>query len=192
MVIGSHNSWTFLKPKTWWMKLIAFTAKCQDHDIQTQYVYDNVRCFDLRVRFDNKKLVIAHGIVKYKITEDELYKTLEWLNGYDDVFVRVIHEVRNKKQYTQERVDMFVDFCAYIEKRFPNLEFWCGMNLLPNWSEDYHFENSPSCEEVYASVCPPKIWDDWYPRYFATKHNHETIEKGTDKDILLIDFVNIT
>lgn len=191
MILGSHNSWTFLKPKSLWMYPIRFTARCQDKSIFSQYNDYNVRCFDLRVRFDDKKLVIAHGLVKYKITEDELFDTLEWLNERGDVYIRVIHEIRKEKQHTQERIDMFVNFCSKIEKMFKNIKFWCGMNVLPNWSEDYHFDNNPSCEELYASVCAPKIIDDWCPRYYASKHNHKILEKGTDKDILLIDFVNI-
>ena len=35
MILGSHNSWTYLSPKKWWMKALAFTAKCQKYDIKT-------------------------------------------------------------------------------------------------------------------------------------------------------------
>ena len=190
MILGSHNSWSYLKARKWWMKLIAFTAKCQDDEIGKQYATDGVRCFDLRVRFDGSKIIVAHGIIEYDITEDKLYKDLEWLDGCEDVYVRVLHEARNKKQYTTENVNSFKDFCSYLEKRYKNIKFWCGKNLY-NWTNDYTFGYDPSCEEKYASVCPPKLIDDWYPRWFASRNNHEILEEGTDKDILLIDFVNI-
>ena len=36
----------------------------------------------------------------------------------------------------------------------------------------------------------PRIIDDWYPRIYAKLNNKRNIKLGTDKDILLIDFVN--
>ena len=39
-------------------------------------------------------------------------------------------------------------------------------------------------------MCDPRLIDDWYPRLFAKVNNKEIVKKGTDKDILLIDFVN--
>ena len=59
-----------------------------------------------------------------------------------------------------------------------------------NWENDYEFPYKPSCEEKYSSVCPPKILDDWWPRWFAKFNNKRIIKEGTDKDILLIDFIN--
>lgn len=191
MILAAHNAWTYLKPKSWWMKLLRFTARCQDHDIRQQYDEDGVRCFDLRVRFDDGVLVISHGIIKYNITEEELMLQLQWLNRMEDVAIRLIHEVRHEKDYTQERIDKFVDFCKMVEKRFSRIKFWCGMNLLPTPTVDYEFPYHPTCEEKYASVCAPKLIDDWYPRWFAKKNNHEILEEGTDKDMLMIDFVNI-
>jgi len=48
MILGSHNSWSYLPPKKWYMKPFRFTAQCQDWDIKTQYEH-GVRCFDLRL-----------------------------------------------------------------------------------------------------------------------------------------------
>lgn len=189
MIIGSHNSWTYLKPKRWWMKLISFTARCQDFNIINQYYNLGVKCFDLRVRFKNNNLIVAHGIIEYNISKEELLSNLEWMNKFDNIYVRIIHEARNKKQYTEESVKEFIKFCSELETKFKNIKFWCGKNLY-NWTNDYTFNYNPSCEEKYASVCSPKIIDDWYPRWFAKKNNKKIIKEGTDKDILLIDFVN--
>ena len=71
MILGSHNSWTYLTPKKWWMKLISFTAKCQDYHIYDQYYRYGVRCFDLRVRFNSDgKAIISHGIIEYDFDEE--------------------------------------------------------------------------------------------------------------------------
>ena len=189
MIIGSHNSWSYLTPKKWWMKLIAFTAKCQDLTIKEQY-YHGVRCFDLRIKFIDGNPVIAHGPIIYNYFREELFRDLEWLNmQHQPISIRILHEVRNKKEYTEESVENFVDFIITLQCRFTHLKFWCGKNLY-NWKNDYEFPYKPSCEEMYASVCSPKLIDDWWPRWFAKFNNKRIIKEGTDKDILLIDFVN--
>lgn len=190
MMLGSHNSWSYLTPKKWWMKLFSFTAKCQDLSIIEQYDL-GVRCFDLRVRFDKDcELKVCHGLFEYDITEKLLYQDLYWLDCKKDVYVRVLHEVRNKKQYTSYSINRFIHYCAYISNEFKNIKFWCGRNLY-NWNIDYNlFNYFPTCEEKYSSVCKPKLIDDWYPRLFAKLNNKKILEEGTNKDILLIDFVN--
>lgn len=84
----------------------------------------------------------------------------------------------------------FSNFCKEIEEKFPNIKFWCGRSLY-GWIEEYVFQNNPSCEEKYSSVCKPNLIDDWWPWLFAKRNNKKILKQGTDKDILLIDFVNI-
>ena len=187
MILGSHNSWSYLPPKTWYMKLFNFVSKCQDWDIKTQYEH-GVRCFDLRIKYNGMTLQVVHGCTIYDISVADLLKDLEWLNTKGDVYVRVLHEVRKKSQYTERSVQYFKDDCAAFEQLYPNIKFWCGRNLY-NWEIDYEFKNKPSCAEYYSSVVPPKI-DDVCPRYYAKKNNKVIYQRGTDKDILLIDFVN--
>lgn len=187
MILGSHNSWSYLTPKKWWMKLLAFTARCQDLTIREQYEL-GVRCFDLRVRFDkNYKPIIAHGIIEY----GELpYNDLEYLNSKTDVLIRLIYEVRTKKQYCDSsRIFCFKHFCKNFEDKYPNLKCWCGRNLY-NLDVEYEFKYSPSYKEIYSSVCSPKLIDDWYPRWFAKNNNKNIDENSVQEDILLIDFVN--
>ena len=196
MVLGSHNAWTFLRPKKWWMRLLAFTARCQRYDIFNQCLVYNSRCFDLRVRFnDDYTPVVAHGIIEYDIDKKKLLDTLDWLNDFSTkehpVYIRVINEIRSYRNYRTEEVEKFVEFCQYIEARFTRLVFFCGMNLLPEPSIDYDFHTSVTCEELYASVRKPRILDDWWPWWYARFHNKKNIEKGTNQQVLLIDFVDI-
>ena len=190
-ILSAHNSWSYATPKKWWMKLIRFTAKCQKFDIKTQYEKYNVKCFDLRVRFDeNQTPIIAHGLIEYDISPAQLTSDLMWLDSKKDVCVRVLLEVRTESAYTENNINAFKKFCASLETYYQNIKFWCGRNLY-NWNVDYKFNYEPTCEEKYSSVCPPKIIDDWFPWMFAKLHNHDILEEGTDKDILMIDFVNI-
>lgn len=189
MILGSHNSWSFLPVKKWWMKPIAFTARCQRVDIQEQYDL-GVRCFDLRVRFDGNKLTLVHGVVEYRYDLTELFFTLRWLDSRGDCYVRVLHDVRNRRQAEGISTAEFRRFCARLEEAHPHIRFWCGRNLY-DWQVDYDFGIYPTCEERYASVCPPRLIDDWWPWLYARLHNKKIREQGTDKEILLIDYVDI-
>lgn len=191
MILGSHNSWSFLPVKKWWMKPIAFTARCQRVDIQAQYDL-GVRCFDLRVRFDGNGLVsVAHGMIEYTYTAADIHMDLRWLNKMGDCCIRVIHEVRSAKQYKSRDIHRFRSFCSAIEHDYRYIHFWCGRNLFC-WGYDYHFSGAePTCEERYASVSPPRLIDDWWPWLYARLHNRKILREGTDKEILLIDYVDI-
>lgn len=191
MVIGSHNSWSYLKPKCWLLRPFAFMARCQEVDIKTQYEKYNVRCFDLRIKFDKNGLPeVRHGFMTYKITSKQLSKDLDYINSKGDCYVRILLEVRSKCQYTIEQIELFKEYCQRISWQYQDIKFWCGRNLY-NWDVVCDFGFEPSCEEKYASVCPPKLIDDWYPKLYAERKNKENIQEGTDKDILLIDFVDI-
>lgn len=189
MIIGSHNSWSYLPSKKWWMTPFRFIAKCQDLTIIEQY-NRGVRCFDLRVRFDkNGNLMLCHGLLQYKISEEQLYCDLWWLNEKHDVWVRVLHEARNKKQYTTLSIKRFREYCSNIVKEFPYIKFWNGINLYNN-QVDYKFYFKPFCEEKYSSVCSLRLIDDWFPRLYAFLNTKKHIKEGTNLDILLLDFIN--
>jgi len=192
VLLGSHNSWSYMSPEKWWMKPIAFMARCQRVDIIAQYEKYGVRCFDLRVRFNKYGLgIVAHGPVEYCFTAPLVYEDLSWLDAKGNCMVRVIHEVRSASQYKNRRVDLFRHFCSRLEQEYPGIRFWCGRDLFC-WGYDYRFDGAePACDERYASVCPPGIVDDWWPWLYARLHNREIRQTGTDKDVLLIDYVDI-
>ena len=190
-ILGSHNSWSFLPPKHWWQKPFGFMAKCQDLNIQQQYEA-GVRCFDLRIRFNegDTSPIVCHGKIEYDISPEELYSNLRWLNGKKNVYIRVIHEARTNSQYSAYSKTFFRMFCDDVTTKLKNIKFWCGRSLY-NWKNpDYEFKYSPSCKEKYSSVCAPKWIDDWIPRFYAKYHNPFNLRKEYDEDILLIDFVN--
>ena len=192
MIIGSHNSWSYLAPKKLWMKTLAFTAKCQRKTIREQYDIYGVRCFDLRVRFIDNVPHVVHNDFDYG-SFASIEKDIVWLNEKGDVVIRVLHDVRQKKEYKENDVQRFCSFCEKLELTYTRIAFWCGRNLY-NWQVDYRFQFDPICVEKYSSVCPPKIIDDWLPIIYAKIHNKEIREEWSNlgkDDILLIDFVDI-
>ena len=188
MILGSHNSWSFLPPKHWWQRPFGFMAKCQRKTIQEQYEL-GARCFDLRVRWVKWKLQVAHGWMVYDITREQLRDDLQFLNDKGDCMVRILHEARTKAQYEASK-PFFQNVCYVWPFEYPNIKWWCGRNLY-NWEVDYEFACKPSCEEKYSSVSKPKWIDDWWPWLYARLHNRNIRQQGTDKEILLIDYVDI-
>lgn len=185
--LGSHNSWSYLPVRKWWMKPIAFMARCQSKTIQEQYKL-GVRCFDLRVRYNRYGLgIVAHGLVEYCFTASRIYEDLAWLDKKGDCMVRVIHEVRSGRKHSEISVILFRFFCSRIKDSYGGIRFWCGRNLF-DWQKDYDFGDDPSCEENYASVSCK--WLAWWPWLYARLNNRKIIESRTDKDVLLIDYVN--
>lgn len=192
MIIGSHNSFSYLPVKKWWMNLIKFTARCQDVDIFKQYNNYNVRCFDLHIRFSRENgFEVVHGKIVYDTSYSQILNWLALLNTKQEkIYVRILHDVRNEKTFKESDKELFKIVCSTFESNYSNIIFWCGRNLY-NWEYDYHFKGEePSCEEKYSSVRKPKLLDDWYPRLYAKLNNKAILKEGTDKDILLIDFVN--
>ena len=192
MILGSHNSWSFLTPKKWWQKALAFTAKCQRLNIQEQYE-NGVRCFDLRLKcVDDTWYVVHNSFIYCKLKDVE--GDLEWLNEKGDVVVRVLHDVRKKKDYTLYNLNEFGSRCRWLKSYYDRIRFWCGRNLY-DWDVDFDFEYKPKCLELYSSVCPPKIIDDWVPYAYAKLNNKKirgehTIDDNYD-EILLIDYIDI-
>ena len=190
MILGSHNAWSYLPPKKWYMRPFRFVAQCQDWDIKTQYAH-GVRCFDLRLRYNGDKLQVVHGAVVYKIDRAGLMRDLKWLNSKEGVYIRLIYDVRNSDS---ERNDsQFDKDCDEFENSYPNITFWCGKVLdgkPETWRNTGHFEANPSCEEKYSSVDGTTNIYDLCPRSWAKKYNKKVYSEGTTKDILLIDFVN--
>lgn len=188
MKLISHNSWTFTTPKKWWMKVINFTAKCQSKTIKEQFD-SGIRAFDLRIRFDkNKQLQVVHGYIVYDISNKELFKDLQYINDNGSAVVRILHDVRNYNQYKTSPVEEFAKYCQYYETMFPNITFFGGNNLFNN-NIDYNFKIWFSIEGKYGSAIKPTWLYGWYPRLYAWFNNRFNINEGTDKDYLMLDFI---
>lgn len=190
MKLISHNSWTFAKPKKWWMKVINFTARCQSADIKTQYEKYGIRAFDLRIRFDkSRQLQVVHGHITYNIDNKQLFKDLSYLNDKGGCTVRLLHDVRNYEQFNTSPADEFNRYAQYYETMFPDITFFGGNNLY-NDNIEYHFKDWFSIEGKYGSVIKPTWFWGLFPQLYAYLYNKENIKTEVYKDYLMVDFVN--
>lgn len=186
-MIASHNSWTFAKPKKWWMRIIAFTARCQNINIQEQYKL-GVRLFDLRIK-NNK---VYHGLIEYDI---DFYKDLFWLNGKKDVSIRVLLE-SSKEGYEEN----FITIINTLIQIYPDIKFYGGQRKfdwkkivnLPDFSGVDRYSSTttlfPKLKGKFWEIC-----DDLFPWIYSYVTKSKRKEwKELYKDIwLMLDFVEM-
>lgn len=195
MKLASHNSWSCMPERKKWMRLVRPIARCQNKSIVQQY-YDNVRYFDLRLRWDEKEndFVLAHGIVTYI---GRYYYDLIWLEeqaykNNEKVYIRVLLEDGGKANRVID--DKFYKKCRDLEKRFSFLKFTGGFPVRKRWGEYlYKFKTKePSIDEQHVSVSSK--WWQFIPYQWAKKNNKrvkiikEEIET-IKSDFLMLDFI---
>lgn len=206
MNIGTHNSLTYLTPKTWWGKLFKFTARCQSIDYEKQYEL-GARVFDVRLWYDNDfKIEIRHGRIAYDYSYTVLQEMLKFLNKKGDCYVRILCEEDSFAKHDPLAVNKERSFkkdCEFYEKWYTNIKFFGG-NRKYDWKVLYNFKNRdiPTLIDKYSSTTSLfknnnkflRIIDDLCPILYAKLKNHTNIEKhkqSGSKDYLFIDFINI-
>ena len=190
--LASHNTMSYLTPRTFLDRIIAFTARCQSKTIQEQIEKYGVKLVDLRFKFNkDDKVFFAHGAIEYKC---DIHEILKYLNSFGGFPARVMLE--NKPGDKEEQ---FKAWCEYIENTYTNIKFFGGRNKW-SWKQLYQFKNpEPSMTDKYSSCNtnePGKpqtgtYLDDLYPKAYAKKNNRINLLNGTGKKYLMIDFVEI-
>ena len=187
---------SYQTPKKWWMKLIAFTGKCQRVNYIGQYML-GARGFDLRLFWDEKgELEFRHGILSYNA--DEIYNVLDFAQD-NGVIVRVLLELREftkgNEQRNNDLKNKFKEFCTELEKKYPSIKFKGGADLE---NEISMYSSTTSLFGGKDSVWFRKLWlrmlDDWCPWLYAKLRNKKNIKEYSDMDdncYLVVDFIDI-
>lgn len=189
IVGGTHNSFSYLPVKQWWLRPFAFIAKCQDKPIYHQIL--ECSALDIRVCFENNKIHFAHGAITYKGDVTEILKdSLIYFNRIRCGYVRIILE-----KYTDDNIDiqniLFRNFCQWLKVSFPNIKFYGG-NYKKTWERIYDFKSNVN-ENIIQYIS--SMTDDarWYekicPRLYAKRMNHINKKKVKDNCIHLFDFI---
>lgn len=202
--LGSHNTWSYRKPLKLWMRPFHFMGKCQSKTLREQYCDYNVQPFDLRMRWHNDLWYVAHGSMIFDITVAEALTDLEllynaersWNANPGKIYVRVLLEYNG--DVSTGIKEKFKARCARLVSDYPQFTFLCG-KLKSTWETLYDFGNELSIEEKYSSVTSLfnsgskllKVVDDWYPRLYAKLNNADIYKEGTEKECLLLDFIEI-
>lgn len=196
MNIASHNTFSYLPVRQWWLKPFAFMARCQRVDFGSQWL-EGARLFDIRLRFDKKGTpIICHGLMKYSHDEKFLDNIFRYL---DYGWFRIILETKRHKQFQEFK---FREYCRYLTRTYKKLVFFGGNNRS-DWSCEHpiHRFKAPleDLDNKYASTTTLfpdgprwlRFIDDLFPLLYAKRHNHKNRETGTTHKWLMLDFVDI-
>lgn len=192
---ASHNTFSYARPLQWWLRPLAFVARCQSKTLEEQYAA-GVRIFDIRLRKDeNGEWVIAHNAFIYAKGLGEVHSVLGRLNDAvkeqgERVYVRVLHEVRNSRQARHSGSVAFNALCEELFRTYRNIGFFGGQRVM-DWRQDYVFPliDDIYYEERHASVRWPK-WLHWWPWLYVRLHNEKNEREYATKDVVVfVDFL---
>lgn len=193
--IMSHNTWSYLPVRQWWLRPFRRLAQCQEVN-DTEQLSLGVRGFDLRVRFDRDGTPhFAHGLMEY--TGQDVYDTLEYLNrigfGVDPKFsVRVLLEttpltLRYERSFQKYQ---FWKFCDTCKDRYRNLHFWGGWPRDEWRGKVYAFCTiEPNVHEAHASVSGCRL-NVLRLRSWAQRHNAAILQEHP-AGYVMIDYINL-
>lgn len=194
MVLGSHNTFSYLTPSKWYLRPFAFVARCQRVSVEQQLSL-GVRLIDVRLCVEDGKLKLCHGIMSYKGDPRGILGGL--FRGLEErkqvIAVRVILE----RDCGKAGRILFREFCSWLEVMFPSQRFFDG-RLKSDWSGPKVYEFRENLEDSllvdrYSSVMG-SVLDDWYPWLYAKSNNKylkawADVTKNDNK-YLFIDFVD--
>lgn len=185
MILGSHNSMSYLPPKHWWLYPFNFMARCQSKSIKEQYEL-GVRLFDIRIAYDNTgKPHFRHGLMRYKGTVEPVFVYLNEMGG---CHVRIIlEEYSDDRTETQENA-FFLD-CKTWASKYPGIRFCCGTRKW-DWKPLAGFADiEGKILHRYASMQGDRL-DDLLPWLYAKRHNAKSLaEYDQFNGYLMLDFV---
>ena len=200
MVLGSHNTLSYLTPSKWYKRPFKWMAKCQNISYYKQYDL-GVKVFDLRIKFNKYgDTIICHGKMEYEFDICDLHEFLTYLNRCKDCYLRVIYEVTSSKSEYKE--EYFKNFCIHLQNTYKNIVFFGG-NRKYDWKQIFKFcteEKAPKLIDRYSSTTSIfksdnkflRIIDDLWPWLYAKLNNHKNYNAYKDtKDCLFIDFVDM-
>ena len=193
MILASHNTMSYLRPKCKWLRWFRFAGRCQEKTLIDQHS-SGVKMFDLRFTFDGwREPVLCHGIMEFEMDPTQINSMFIWMDlvaEREEIWCRIINE-QNRNCKT------FIDFCKHLKQEYPHIKFFGGYNKK-DWSQLYDFGyGEPKYINRYASHnkdCPPEqskfSLDDVWPWLYAKLFNNKWKKKYKDYDgYLMLDFV---
>lgn len=191
MILGTHNSMSYLPVAQWWLRPFRAWGRCQRLDYFGQWDA-GARYFDLRIKFDSDgRAHFGHGRISYSCAERPekvILKLLELAaQAKKDIYLRILLEQRATRE--SRRL-----FAAWIDAT--NLVHWLDL-MATGW----HIGHKKPDGLIYPDnmgrrvvtafmrrdgwwqrVVPPVAWQ-WWQRWTWAK-----MEKN-DRSIVSMDFV---
>lgn len=198
-MIGSHNTFSYLPAKHWWVTILKPWYKCQSKDIIEQ-IDSGIRFFDIRVRFNkhNDALEIVHNNIVFNISEQEFYSIMDTIykkatNLGIKLYFRFILDIRKKPKNNMEAYlqEVFFElFLTSFKKTYSPILIVDHSIVFWTWEITYHDTSTRhTVIEDHASVMTK-----WYEYLLGTKHyadkvRYKYIDKKDDDNVYLLDYI---
>lgn len=185
--LGSHNSFSYLPVKRWYMRWSRPWARCQSKTI-TEQIATGVRYFDMRVRFNGDGSVrLVHNSIEFK--PYNLEESLHLINECE-CHMRLVLDIRSDVDADQER--MFFEYVKTIQEKYPQIKLHVqiaarGWIDIPEWSSA-PFEITENHVSVVGYNVKNLAKYKGIPEAYA-RDNNEDIKREFKGNCLLIDFV---
>lgn len=190
-MLGSHNSFSYLTPTKWWMKLLTPWSKCQNKTITEQY-NTGVRYFDVRVAFNKDgSMRLVHNWIEYP--SSELFEALRTLNNKSDVYLRIVLDMRKKPKGAEKTANILKRFYNFIDYVLKNTTITIDKAII-FWNWKHIIDHGIDVIEYHASVSAK-----WYEyigglECWAEMHNNASLTSKSDvaqsnNEVLLMDYV---
>lgn len=169
-MIGSHDTFTYLKPSCKFHNLTKRWWKTQCKTIKEQYAA-GVRMFDIRVCLKNDKWTYCHGAVDFKESERTLFDICLYMKEFcPEAIYRIVLEKGSKKDELTFKLE-----AQGLCKKFPNL--WrIDIKSSGIWNGAVANNNDKLYKKGYL-FAKGEIWET--PSHechgFVTKNNFLTI-----------------
>lgn len=164
IIIGSHNSLSYLKPKHWYQWLFYPWAKCQNKTLKEQYD-SGVRYFDIRVRFNkNNDIVFCHNFTIFNLSINDFYDELNSLPK--DCYFRFMLDYRSEPKFSNKYIIIFESFIQFITYYYKlNIHqaiiYWEGTNIYTNVNEQINLRSCYASESNSIFKYLPPILYKW-------------------------------
>lgn len=204
-MIGSHDTFTYLKTNNILAKMFTMFWRCQEKSIQDQYKA-GVRLFDIRVMYekieDKEWWRVGHGLAKV----DQCFVNLNNICSYfkkefPGSLIRIILEsgcddeyiVKRFETHAKKAVKSYSSILTQIIIKHP----WKVLHTLNTFKEEHdyccHLFNWDIDKSIIDNIKQFDI-SSWSIKSWAKKHNPSEITKEMieDKDKLyFMDYVDI-
>lgn len=191
-MIGSHNSATYLKEKSWWMTILRPWTRCQSKTLQEQY-YSGIRYFDFRIKvFDVEfeyKATICHNNVLY---EKSLFEALCEID-HNDVYIRLLLDYRKEPKDAKRLSELFKSTINFIQDRYKlkvdsAITFWNWKEYIPSSFNIQEEHYSVDASHWYEWILGPFLFNKLKEKTYK-KHFKELQNKEMKHIVLLKDFI---
>lgn len=192
MILGSHNSLSYLPLKHWWQFYTIPWARCQTLTLEEQY-NKGVRVFDIRLRFDkNGNVLFCHNTTIFKYTMDEFIHTLEKFK--DVVYIRFVLDMRdNTTESVREfRRSKFINVIKNFEEKVPSRIKVNNAHMFNPWEDNYYnsryirvFGRYASYSDTFFKYLPTK----WFAKIFNRNIKELVKFNKSNKQGYIIDYI---